>query len=193
MTVRNISLVMCLILLSGCAGNIKDQICLGIGIYAYVMGAKETRRQQKEARNWQTRRLAAGQTSASIVEGERHESSSSGMSSGIGGQGAGGSPVAEGIQNDAAFLISFQAGQEDFRRFRYQDCKAKMISLTVENGTGQQRAQAYFYAGACAYYLGNFEEARRYFAKAIELDPGYMPSTTRFTPALLGFYRRSGR
>lgn len=182
---KGISIAMCVTLLSGCAMNIKDQICLGVGVYAYVMGVREARRQRREAKDWTANHARSEQTHdapayRSTMANAMRESASPSISYPMG-------------QSEDTFSREFSSAEEDYRRFRYQDCKRKMTRLALEQPSIQRQAQAYFYAGACAYYMRNYDEARQHFMKARELDPMFTPSATRFTPALVGFYFGKGR
>ncbi|HAH31888.1 MAG TPA: hypothetical protein DCL44_06195 [Elusimicrobia bacterium] len=180
---------MSLALLSGCAGNIKDNIFMGIGAYSILWRAKETRKRHKEAmESYSHREQGAGADSrAGLTAASERPAEPGAMIAGSSGI----SPAE--IEKKNVFLQAFQAGREDFKRFRYQNCKTRMLTAVVDADSTELKAQALFYAGACAFYLGRREEAEKYFAQARSLFPAFVPNENVFTPALIKVYKKCGK
>ncbi|OGR46933.1 MAG: hypothetical protein A2X34_07820 [Elusimicrobia bacterium GWC2_51_8] len=196
MKLRTCCLIMCLVLQTGCAGTTTGHIYLGIGVYSLFAQAHESRKRQRAARDGDPQpRRGSDDVPRTVVIPEStgfnspasNLSDSSAMRSDNPGSGV------AGPQAKNPILPAFQEGKEDFKRFRYQNCKAKMLIAAAEANSPESKAQAIFYAGACSFYLGWRSEAGRYFSQVISLNPGFVPNPNTFTPALISFYRRCGK
>ena len=68
--------------------------------------------------------------------------------------------------------------------------RAAAIAYGCDAATGANRCTAAMIAGACAYTLGNLENAERWFDAAIESDPTRVPNPQHFPDGILRFYQQ---